>query len=268
MGDRLVLGTLGVGAVTTTLAVRREGEPVRVGKRLLPRFRADEEARARLFGEAEILRHLDGRGAPRLLEAGDDALGPFFVMERLVLPSLSEHSASTRPDRGPWVALASRATLHALATVHDADDAAGGLAIVHADLSPDNVLVADDARCAALIDFGLSRWRGDLGAPPGTFRGTLAYAAPEVAQGQIANGRSDLFALAASLLAAVSGEPPRQGSDFASQLVSAAEVAIDDYAVRASRDLPSEVARVLVACVRFDPRDRPTNAREALGRLE
>src|ERR1700735_5227168 len=191
MGDRLVLGTLGVGAVTTTLAVRREGEPVRVGKRLLPRFRADEEARARLFGEAEILRHLDGRGAPRLLEAGDDALGPFFVMERLPLPSLSEHSASTRPDRGPWVALASRATLHALATVHDADDAAGGGAIVPAPLSAH----ADDARCAALIDFGLSRWRGDLGAPPGTFRGTLAYAAPEVAQGQIANGRSDLFAL-------------------------------------------------------------------------
>lgn len=268
MGDRMVVDTLGVGAMTTTLAVRRGGEPVCAGKRLLPRFRTDEEARTLLRREAEILRRLDGRGAPRFIEAGEDTLGPYFVMDRLFLPSLSVQASSRRqPERKRWVAVASRSAIRALAAVHDADDDAGPLAIVHSDLSPDNILVADDARTAAMIDFGLSRWRDDPGPPPGAFRGTLAYVAPEVARGQVADGRSDLFALAASLLAAASGEPPRRGSDFAAQLTAAGEVAIDAYAAQASFDLPPEVARVLVACVRFDPRDRPPNAREALVRL-
>jgi serine/threonine protein kinase len=266
MGDRRVLGTLGVGAVTTTLAVRRDGEPVRAGKRLLARFRADDEARARFFREGEILRRLDGRGAPRLLETGEDALGPYLVMESLALPSLSAQRFATRSDRANWVTRASRAAMRALAAVHDADDDAGPLGVVHADLSPDNVLVADDAGSAAMVDFGLARWRDDAGPPPGAFRGTLAFVAPEVARGELADARSDLFALAASLLAAASGEPPRHGSDFAPLLAAAAEVAIDDYAARASRDLSPAVARVLVACVRFDPADRPASAREALGK--
>jgi serine/threonine-protein kinase len=267
MGDRVVLGTLGTGAVTTTLSVRRDGEPVRAGKRLLPRFRSDPEARARLSREAEILRRLDGRGAPLFVDAGEDALGPYLVMERLALPSLSAQASFARPDKTGWAARASRAAIRALAAVHDAEDSTGPLAIVHADLSPENVLVADDGRSAAMIDFGLSRWRDTRDGPPATFRGTLAYVAPEVARGQLADARSDLFALAASLLAAASGEAPRRGSDFPSQLVAAAEIAIDDYAERACVGLPREVARVLAACVRFDPRDRPASAREALSGL-
>jgi cystathionine beta-lyase/cystathionine gamma-synthase/aminoglycoside phosphotransferase len=267
MGDRLVLGMLGVGAVTTTLAVRRAGEPIRAGKRLLPRFRADSEARASLLRETEVLRVLDGRGAPRLVDAGEDALGLYLVMERLAMPTLSARGSPLPTARARWVALASRSVMGALAVVHDADDSAGPLKIVHADLCPDNILVEDDGQSAVLIDFGLARWRGDTGPPPGAFRGTLAYVAPEVARGQIPDARSDLFSLAASLLAVASGERPRQGADFASQLAAAAEVAIDDYAARASRGLPPEIARVLLGCVRFDPSERPATAREALERL-
>ncbi len=267
VGDREVVGTLGVGAVTTTVAVRRHGEPVRVAKRLLPRFRTDEDARARLAREAEILRRLEGRGAPRFVDAGEDALGPYLVMEWLALPRLSAHVSSPRPERLHWVALASRAAMSALAAVHDADDSEGSLAVIHADLSPDNVLVADDARSAAVVDFGLSRWRGDRDPPSSAFQGTLAFVAPEVARGRLEGAQSDLFALAASLLATASGEPPRRGSDFPSLLATAAELAIDDYAERASLGLPPEVSRVLAACVRFEARDRPSSARDALARM-
>jgi serine/threonine protein kinase len=267
MGDRVVLGTLGVGAVTVTVAVQRDGEPIRAGKRLHPRFRAVHEARACLLREGDILRRLGGRGAPRFVEAGEDALGLFLVMERLAMPSLAVQDSSVRLRGALWLGQASRSALRALADVHDADDSAGPLAVVHADVSPDNVLVDDDASAAAFVDFGLSRWRDDAGAPQDAFRGTLAFVAPEVARGEPSDARSDLFALATSLLAAASGELPRQGSDFPSQLAAAAELAIHDYAVRASAALPPEVARVLVACVAFDPKDRPASASEALARL-
>jgi serine/threonine protein kinase len=267
MGDRLVLGTLGVGAVTLTVAVRRDGEPVRAGKRLHPRFRSDEEARALLLREGEILRRLDGRGAPRFVEAGEDLLGPYLVMEHLAMPSLSAQDSSVRLRGTPWFSGASRSILRALAEVHEATDSDGPLAIVHADLCPDNVLVGDDGRAAAIVDFGLSRWRDDQGPASGAFRGSLGYVAPEVARGEAPDSRSDLFALAVSLLAAASGELPRQGSDFASLLATAAEVGIHDYAVRASVALPADVSRLLVECVHFDPRDRPASAQEALARL-
>jgi len=267
MGDRQVKGALGIGAVTVTLAVQREGEPVRAGKRLSARFTADEDARAMLRREAAILASLSGRGAPRLVEQGEDGLGPYVVMELCAMSRLSTHAARD-PRRGPsfW-GLATRAAFDALALVHGAADARGPLDVVHGDLSPDNVLVADDAGSARLVDFALSRFRDDPGPTRGPFRGTVSFAAPEVARGEWVDVRTDLFGLAASLLSSAYGRPPREGNDFAALLAEAAETPLDAYAAVAAGGLPPRVAEVLRACVRFDPQERPATAKEALARL-
>jgi eukaryotic-like serine/threonine-protein kinase len=267
MGERQVVGPLGVGALTVTMAVQKEGEPVRAGKRLSARFAADEGARAMLRREATILARLDGRGAPRLIDEGEDALGPYVVMELCAMSRVGSRSASATRLGPEWFDLATRAALGALVRVHEASDAKGPLGVVHGDLSPDNVLVADDARGAAIVDFGLSRFRDDPGPLPGPFRGTLSFAAPEVARGEIPDARSDLFGLAASLLAAAWGQPPRPLENFAAVLAEAAETPIDAYAARASAGLDPRVAEVLCACVRFDPGDRPARARDALDAL-
>ena len=267
MGDRQVKGALGVGAVTVTLAVQREGEPVRAGKRLSSRFAADEDAHAMLRREAAILASLSGRGTPLLVDQGEDGLGPYVVMELCEMSRLSTHAArAPRPGPAFW-GLATRAALDALALVHEATDTRGPLGVVHGDLSPDNVLLADDAGSARLVDFALSHFRDDAGPAPGPFRGTLPFAAPEVARGEAANERSDLFGLAASLQASACGRPPNEGKDFAALLAEAAETPIDAYAARASAGLDPRVAEVLRACVRFDPRDRPARARDALDGL-
>jgi eukaryotic-like serine/threonine-protein kinase len=267
MGDRKVVGALGVGVVTVTLAVQREGEPVRAGKRLSARFARDEDARAMLLREAAILACLDGRGAPRFIDRGEDAHGPYIVMELCPMSRIASRSASAVRLGPEWFDLATRAALGALAKVHEADDANGPLGVVHGDVSPHNVLVADDARGAALIDFGLARFRDDPGPATGPFRGTLSFAAPEIARGDAGDARSDLFGLAASLLAVACGQPAREGQDFAALLTEAAETPIDAYAKQASAGLDPRVADVLCACVRFDPQERPGRAREALDRL-
>ncbi len=250
-----------------TLAVQREGEPLRAGKRLSPRFAADEDARAMLRREAAILSALAGRGVPRLVDQGEDALGPYLVMELCAMSRLSTQKGRT-PKPGPaWWGLATGVGLTALAHVQEAEDARGPLCVVHGDVSPENVLLADDAGEARLVDFGLSRFRDDPGPPRGPFRGTLRFAAPEVARGEAPDARSDLFSLGASLLASASGIFPREGMDFAALLADAAEKPIDGFARLAAAGLDARVAEVLRACVRFDPRDRPADARDALAQL-
>src|SRR5581483_6864712 len=74
----------------------------------------------------------------------------------------------------------------ALAAAHHAG-------IVHRDVKPGNVLLADDGT-AKITDFGVSHAMGDLTVTsPGTVVGTPAYLAPEVAQGNSASFASDVF---------------------------------------------------------------------------
>ena len=89
-------------------------------------------------------------------------------------------------------------------------DASGPLSIVHADLSPANLALDDAGARAVLLDLELASWRG---APPprdGAFRGTVAYCAPETARGEAPTVASDLFALAATFLHAVTGAATAQ----------------------------------------------------------
>lgn len=217
-----------------------------VCKRLPPRARDEAWMRARLAAEAELLAELAGRGAPRLVARGADAHGPWLVMERVGWPSLAEHAGRVDPA---WIARAAPAAFEALASVH----AAGA---VHGDVSPANVLVAPDASRAVLVDFGLALAPRMPPMPPGPFRGTLAFAAPEAARGEPLDARADVFSLAASVLFAACGVPPRAGTEPAAVLLSAAEQPIDAWALRAASTLEPELGRALVACCAFDPGER------------
>jgi serine/threonine protein kinase len=89
----------------------------------------------------------------------------------------------------------------ALAAAHHAG-------IVHRDVKPGNVLLADDGT-AKITDFGVSHAMGDLTVTsPGTVVGTPAYLAPEVAQGNSASFASDVFSLGSTLYTALEGTPP------------------------------------------------------------
>lgn len=236
----------------------RKGSARFVCKRLSPRVIGDAVARADLANEAALLRALGGRGAPALVDHGEDACGPYVVVEELSWKPLAELSPSAS------MVAAARSTFGALAEVHGARDARGPLGLVHADVSPANVLVSPDGALAKLVDFGLSAWRERPPIPHAAFRGTARYAAPEVARGEAFDVRADLFALAASLLHVVSGEAPRAGASLPALLVLAGEAPLDAWAGRAAQALPRPLADVLTQCVAFDPALRPGSAREVL----
>jgi serine/threonine protein kinase len=239
---------LGRGAITTTFLVER-GEEHAVCKRLLPRALRDAEARASLVREGKIVRHLGGRGAPRWLAEGDDDAGPWLLVEHVAMSSLGALMRKTAGPLAPaFVAAATEAAFDALERVHEAE-------VVHADLSPDNVLVRADGRAAVLIDFGLASAPGEPHVTGGAFRGTLAYAAPEVARGEPFGAAADRFALAASLAHAALGAPPRDGPE-AAMLVRAGAEALDAYAARARAVVGGAAGDRIARHLAFDARVR------------
>lgn len=235
---------------------RGKAPSLAVEKRLAARDRAEPEAIARLHDEATLLRLLGGRVTPRFIDAGDDDHGPWLRMEKLAFPTLAQRLEHAPLDRA-WVDRAARAAFAALAELHQARDDRGALALVHADLSPANLAVDDDATRAVLLDLELASWR-DGPARDGAFRGTVGYCAPEVARGETPTVASDLFALAATLMHALTGVVPRDGPSLPAVLAQAAEQPLV---------VTAALAPALAACLAHDAARRPASARAVLALL-
>ena len=120
----------------------------------------------------------------------------------------------------PWPSSAATATLSDReigeigADLCEALDHAHSRGVVHRDIKPQNVLVTEEGEPRAkLMDFGVARLT-DAAAltAPGDVVGTLAYMAPEQAEGRAAGPEADVYSLALTLYECWSGrepEPPR-----------------------------------------------------------
>lgn len=152
--------------------------------------------RADLEREADIARRV---AHPNVVEVygvvgeGDDC---WLVME--YFPATSLAAMGTLPPT--QVAAIGSQVADALAAAHASD-------VVHRDVTPGNVLVAEDGT-AKVTDFGISAWRAATITSAGKISGTAAYVSPEVADGAKAKSPSDVFSLGATLFNAVEGEPP------------------------------------------------------------
>lgn len=242
------------------MPVQRTGKHVE--KRLSPRERTEPEAIRRLRSEALLLERL-GRLAepptPMFLARGEDAEGPWHRVATVSFPTLAERLSVGPIDAG-WVERAVGPAFAALAALHEAADDAGPLAIVHGDPSPGNLAIDDAAERAVLLDLDLACWREHALPADGSFRGTIAYVAPELARGEAPTTASDLFALAAALLHATLGRAPRVGSSLPALLAAAAEEPLlgtiaPEVLARGSGH------RALASCLAHDARERPATAR-------
>ncbi|GAA3510942.1 serine/threonine-protein kinase [Actinocatenispora rupis] len=183
---------------------------------------------------------------------GDDR---WLVMEYLPWRSLAQLVGATGPLSPRRTAALGAQLAGALEALHDKG-------IVHCDVKPGNVLVADGG-VAKLTDFGLSRQlTEDAALGDGRLRGTPAYLAPEVANGREPTAASDVFSLGATLYAAVEGVSPFGSSDSPAALQRRSRSGAIAPPVRAGAPL----ARVLAAMLAPDPAARPTAA-QARARL-
>ena len=160
-----------------------------------------EESRQRLMREGRIGARLQHPHVISMFDVVVHEDRPWLVMEYLPSQSLAGMLNEKGPLEPRVVAEIGRQVADGLAAAH----AAG---VVHRDVKPGNVLIAEDGR-VKLTDFGVSRAVDDVQLTrTGLIAGTPAFLSPEVARGKEPTAASDVFALGATLYAAVEGHPP------------------------------------------------------------
>ena len=204
------------------------------------------EARERAMRVGRIAARLQHPNAVAVYDVVEDAGQPVLIMEYVPSKSLS----AVLEERGPLSPVEVARIGAQVATALTAAHAAG---IVHRDIKPGNVLLADDGT-VKITDFGISRATGDVTVTAtGMLAGTPAYLAPEVAKGENPGPPSDVFSLASTVYAAVEGQPPFGLGDNTLALL---------HAVAACRTIPPRKAGPLTALLmhmlRGSPKERPT----------
>ncbi|RFS86521.1 serine/threonine protein kinase [Actinomadura spongiicola] len=210
-----VVGRGGMGTVWRALDVMLDRE-VAVKEVVFPPG-LDEEERAvlyeRTFREARASARLNHPGVVTVHDVVEESDRPWIVMELVLAPSLQDVL-----ERGPMdhsrVADIGLQMLGALRHAHEKG-------ILHRDIKPSNVLITDAGR-VVLTDFGIAQMEGDATlTQTGLVMGSPAYIPPERAQGERAVPASDLWALGATLYAAVEGHSPYERSDAMASLQAA-----------------------------------------------
>ena len=201
-----VLGEGGMG--TVYLARGREGGLCAV-KVLSRRLVGDDPSFATRFKrEAQYAEALDHPHVLELYEAGETPDGTlFFAMQYVDGPDLG---VLLRRDGAMGLPRA----LSILGQIGDALDAAHATGLVHRDVKPGNIIVADDpgGPRAYLTDFGLSKKQSEDSVAltkMGQLIGTMSYTAPEeILATEPRDHRVDIYSLGCVLYETLVGAPP------------------------------------------------------------
>ncbi|MEA2469460.1 MAG: eukaryotic-like serine/threonine-protein kinase, partial [Thermoleophilaceae bacterium] len=212
----------------------------------------DNPASERAEREARVAARLNHPGIVALYELGADDDAVYLVSELVPGRTLAElNRAGAVSDRD--VARIGSALCDALAHAHQRK-------VIHRDVKPQNVLVVDEpaagAGFAKLADFGVAHLSsGDPLTRTGDVVGTLAYMAPEQAEGERVTSAADVYSLALTLYEGWTGTNPVRA---ASPMGTARRLGTVLPPLRSRRrDLPDELGRTIDQALDPDPERRP-----------
>jgi serine/threonine protein kinase len=263
-GSRLdsyeIIAPLGAGGMGEVYRARDATLKRDVAIKVLPEYWSRDPERLRRFEqEAQATAALNHPNIVSIFHVGQHDGSPYIVTELLQGETLRD-----RLRKGPMrlrevldfgVELA-----RGLAAAHDAG-------IVHRDLKPENIWVTKDGRIK-ILDFGLAkldpaRAVAPDGATvtlhqqtnPGLVLGTVGYMSPEQVRGQIADGRSDIFATGVILYEMLTGQPAFKKSTSADTV--AAVLNEDPPAVsEVVSNVPPGLQRIVQRCLSKTPEQR------------
>ncbi|MGW8680511.1 serine/threonine-protein kinase [Streptomyces sp. NPDC055817] len=207
LAGRYRLGeVLGRGGMGTVWRAKDEtlGRTVAVKELRFPSSIDDEEKRrliTRTLREAKAIARIRNNSAVTVYDVVDEDDRPWIVMELVEGKSLAEQireDGLLEPRRAAEVGLA----------ILDVLRAAHREGILHRDVKPSNVLIAEDGR-VVLTDFGIAQVEGDPSiTSTGMLVGAPSYISPERARGHKPGPAADLWSLGGLLYASVEGVPP------------------------------------------------------------
>jgi eukaryotic-like serine/threonine-protein kinase len=234
----------------------------------LKTLRRSAAARSRLARSfRRELRLVRGLSHPNICRAYDLGLAEstadrrplsFFTMELVSGESLRARMVRGRLAVAEVVAIASQ-----LASALDTAHAAG---VVHRDVKPGNVMLAETASGvrAVLTDFGLAQMLDDLDDATAV-AGTPGYIAPELLDGQPATASADIYAFGVVLYELVTGRRPYPGTALAALARAQREPPVRPTQLAA--ELPAGWDEVLLRCLASEPSARYATAGEVVAAL-
>ena len=251
VGPYRVIRRLGSGGMGPVFLGRSAGgRPVAV-KVIRADLAADPEFRARFRREVDAARKVSGLHTAPLVDADPDGPTPWLATAYVPGPSLADAVAAHGPLPRTSVLMLAAGLSESLTAIH----AAG---VVHGDLKPSTVLLADDG--PRVIDFAISR-AAEGSTPTHTgLVGWPGFRSPEQAEGGQVGPPSDVFSLGAVLTFAATGHGPL-GAGFTA--ASRYHVGHDTPALD---DVPAELRALVERCLAQDPSRRPT-AQDLLAEL-
>jgi eukaryotic-like serine/threonine-protein kinase len=207
------------------------------------------EAGRRVLREAQAAARLNHPGIVTLYEMGEEEGSALLVTELVDGATLAQLSREG--------SLSDREIGEIGADLCEALDHAHARGVVHRDIKPQNVLVTGDGeQRAKLMDFGVARLAdGAALTAPGDVVGTLAYMAPEQAEGRTAGPEADVYSLALVLYECWSGENPNRR---ATPAATARAIGARLRPLRRLRPpLPRELCDTVDACLQRRSSRRP-----------
>ncbi|WP_369144155.1 RodZ domain-containing protein [Streptomyces sp. R44] len=234
---------LGAGGMGTVYLARSPGGRAVAVKVARPELAADPHFRRRFRAEVEAARRVGGFHTAPVVDADPDAKVPWLATAYVPGPTLAELVEREGPMDDRRLRALGAALAEALQAVH-------ACGLVHRDLKPGNIIMAEDG--PRVLDFGIARAvESTRLTATGAAFGTPGYLAPEQAQGEEVGGAADVFALGAVLVAAAGGRAFGTGTPMGLMYRSVHEPA-DLSAV------PEELRPLVAACLSKDPAARPT----------
>ena len=263
------------------------GEDPKLGRKvaikaMLPDLAESKSAQQRFLREARAAAVLEHDHIVAIHHVGEDHGTPFIVM-----PFLKGEALDTLLKRGEKLSLVQ--TLRIGREIAEGLAAAHELGLVHRDIKPANIWLEargagqasqgdTDGKNSAgkrdlpprvkVLDFGLARATADSAhlTQSGAIIGTPAYMAPEQANGQAVDARSDLFSLGCLLYRVCTDELPFQGTGTMDTLI--AVVSHDPPPPHeVNPAVPHGLSDLVMKLLAKAPADRPASAAEVAERL-
>ncbi|MBN2171384.1 MAG: serine/threonine protein kinase [Candidatus Krumholzibacteriota bacterium] len=218
-----VIRKIGEGAMSTVYLAKHPNLPdKKVALKILsPGLAIDGDSVTRFKREAHSASLFQHSNVANILDFGEEGGFYFIVMEyisgkdlRQLMDSVAKGSKSPRGlPVGLVIYLVEEIAL-GLRCAHE-------MSIIHRDIKPSNIVLSDEGE-VKLVDFGLARAYEDLQAAPldditrkGIFIGTVAYASPEQAAGEVnLDAQTDVFSLGVVTYELLTGAKPFKGGDF------------------------------------------------------
>lgn len=251
---RIARGGMATVYVATDLRLER-----RIALKVMHSHLSDDTVfQDRFIQEARSAARLANPNVVNVFDQGQDGELAYLVMEYLPGITLRELMREQRRLSVAQTITIMDSVLTGLAAAHRAG-------IVHRDVKPENILLAEDGRIK-IGDFGLARATTANTATGAQLLGTIAYLAPELVTRGTADARSDIYALGILLYEMLVGEQPYKGEQ---PMQIAFQHATDSVPRPSAKNpsIPEPLDELVLWATEKVPDERPNDAQQMLDRL-